>query len=145
MSSEIKVSSVKAKDGTAGISIADSSGNITINNEVIGGFPFTSGYQNIGDYRFLFGSGTSPTSDTYSFTSGGAGTVYYSSGGLQVSLTGFASVLGVVATIESNYVDVWITTEDVGTSSLKIRPCSPRDNDAWNDKTISYLIWGTPS
>ena len=34
MSSEIKVSSVKAKDGTAGISIADSTGNVSFNGEV---------------------------------------------------------------------------------------------------------------
>ena len=34
MSSEIKVSSVKAKDGTAGISIADSTGAITANGGI---------------------------------------------------------------------------------------------------------------
>ena len=34
MSSEIKVSSVKAKDGTAGISIADSTGNVSLSGSL---------------------------------------------------------------------------------------------------------------
>jgi len=37
MSSEIKVSSVKAKDGTAGISIADSTGNISLSGSLSAG------------------------------------------------------------------------------------------------------------
>ena len=49
MSSEIKVSSVKAKDGTAGISIADSTGNITLNN------PITSGTWNGGIIGSAYG------------------------------------------------------------------------------------------
>ena len=109
------------------------------------GFPFTSGYLNLGAYRFKYGTGSSPVNDTGSFESGDAGTVYYSVDGLEVSLTGFASVVGVVATIESNFVDVYITSYDASTSSVHIRPASARGNDAWNGKTISYLIWGTPS
>ena len=41
MSSEIKVSSVKAKDGTAGISIADSTGNVTRSKKIA--FKLTAG------------------------------------------------------------------------------------------------------
>ena len=37
MSSEIKVSSVKAKDGTAGISIADSTGNVSLSGSLSAG------------------------------------------------------------------------------------------------------------
>ena len=37
MSSEIKVSSVKAKDGTAGISIADSTGNVSLSGTLSAG------------------------------------------------------------------------------------------------------------
>ena len=44
MSSEIKVSSVKAKDGTAGISIADSTGNVT----AIGTLTASGGIANAG-------------------------------------------------------------------------------------------------
>ena len=43
MSSEIKVSSVKAKDGTAGISIADSSGAITANGGIANAGTITAG------------------------------------------------------------------------------------------------------
>tara|TARA_R100000808_G_scaffold99_3_gene753 strand:+ start:14775 stop:15416 length:642 start_codon:yes stop_codon:yes gene_type:complete len=69
MSSEIKVSSVKAKDGTAGISIADSTGNITASGTLTATGALTaSGGIKVADGGNI-GSASDP--DAMSISSGG--------------------------------------------------------------------------
>ena len=109
------------------------------------GFPFTSGYQNIGVYRFLFGSGVSSTQES-SYTNGAAGTNYYSGTGLVVSLSGFSSMIGAIGTMESDYVEVNVTLASITTSSVKIQVSSSRGNASWaSPRVIHYIIWGVAS
>ena len=63
MSSEIKVSSVKAKDGTAGISIADSTGNVSLSGSLSAG---TLGSSVVNNTSFIGFHGGTNGSNTFS-------------------------------------------------------------------------------
>ena len=109
------------------------------------GFPFTSGYQNIGDYRFLFGSGVFNTQES-SYTNGSAGTNYYGGTGLSVALSGFSSVIGAIGTMNSAYVETNVTVGSLSTSSVQFQPSSPRGNASWaSPYKVMYVIWGVAS
>ena len=63
MSSEIKVSSVNAKDGTAGISIADSTGNVSLSGSLSAG---TLGSSVVNNTSFIGFHGGTNGSNTFS-------------------------------------------------------------------------------
>ena len=63
MSSEIKVSNVKAKDGTAGISIADSTGNVSLSGSLSAG---TLGSSVVNNTSFIGFHGGTNGSNTFS-------------------------------------------------------------------------------
>ena len=107
----------------------------------------SDGYKQIGGYRFKIGSGTLPAAES-SFTNGAAGLLYYTTTGLSVSLTGFASVIGAVCTFQTAYVEVATTVETMTTSTVTFRVSSARGDESWASGSgykMSYMICGTPS
>ena len=71
MSSEIKVSSVKAKDGTAGISIADSTGDIGFSGNTLKNAVLDSTVTGVGisDISTFFITGNAANSGAHTYTS----------------------------------------------------------------------------
>ena len=99
---------------------------------------WASGYMNIGNYRFLLGNGTPPTASS-SYTNGGAGTNYYTTTGLTVSLSGFSAIYGAIATMDSDYVEVTSTISVLTTSTCTIRAASERGAASWASP-FAFLI-----
>ena len=106
---------------------------------------WSGGYMNIGNYRLLLGNGTPPTSQSQ-YTNGAAGINYYTSTGLQVSLTGFSAMYGAIGVMKTDYVEVVCTINTLTTSECAIRTASSRGNASWaSPYVIYYLIWGAHS
>tara|TARA_R100000664_G_C2758846_1_gene148076 strand:+ start:3684 stop:4298 length:615 start_codon:yes stop_codon:yes gene_type:complete len=96
MSSEIKVSSLKAKDGTAGISIADSTGNVSLSGSLSAGILGSS---------VVFPAGTILQVNTHTTTStqtnSGGDTDYYFQSDGSIG-TGSSSPLGNITLKKAN-------------------------------------------
>ena len=116
------------------------SGLIGLTSGMFSDKTWSNGYMNIGNYRLLLGNGTPPTASS-SYTNGAAGTNYYTSTGLSVSLSGFSAIYGAIATMDSDYVEAVATINSLTTSLCTIRVSSARGAAAWAFP-FRFLIWG---
>jgi len=156
MSSEIKVSSVKAKDGTAGISIANSSGNVSLSGTLSAGTIGSSvtgftGVKEFDQWRYIADI-SSPTTDGVistdsnwerfdndSFSQIGTG-MTVSSGVFTFATTGIYLILANV-TYESNSagvahprIDVELTTDNANYNSRGRASCGQQSGQ------VGYFI-----